>query len=78
MVEVRPRNASREVGRRGTSERLQSSLKMELEMLVVRRKERGRKSVQRLEQSLWPGLRWPSARTGSVLTRAWFFGLRLL
>ena len=36
------------------------------------KEERGPKSVQRLEQSLWPGLRWPGARMGSVLTRAWF------
>jgi hypothetical protein len=58
VVQVRPRNASRDVGRRGTSERLQLAVrrhrKMELEKLVVRRKERGPKSVQRLEQSLRP------------------------
>ena len=46
---------------------------MELERLVVRRKERGARAFSVASR---PGPGRPSARTGSVLTHEWVFGLR--
>ena len=81
MVGVRPRNASRDVGRRGTLQRERASASR----LGRHRKQSqrgswqgGRRVAQDSEQSasssrsLWPG----PVPARSVLTCRWFFGLR--